>query len=291
MPLPDRWLTSLLYRFGGGMILVDCGEGTQIPIKLAGWGFKAIDAICFTHFHADHVAGLPGLLLTIGNSGRTWPLTLYGPPGIKEVVRCLTVISPQLPYPVMVGELPDDRTAAFEIGGVKVSTLPGNHWVPCLSYTFAIERAGRFDAGRASKAGIPVKFWKPLQRGENVEADGVSYTPDMVLGPPRRGIKVGYCTDTRPTRALPGFMEDCDLLVCEGLYGDPELSEKAAQKGHMVFAEAARVAKESKSRELWLTHYSPALKDPGQFLPAAAAIFENTRAGGDLMKAELNFPD
>lgn len=288
MPLPDRRLTALLFRQDGRLLLLDCGEGTQVGVKLAGWGFKAIDAIGFTHFHADHIAGLPGLLLTIGNSGRTEPLTLFGPPGLEAVVRCLCVICP-LPFPLRIAELPADRSASFPAGNVHISSLPVDHSIPCLSYTLEIERPGRFEPARAKAAGIPLRFWKALQNGETVREGSAPYTPDMVLGTPRRGIRVGYCTDTRPTGGLPAFMEGCDLLICEGLYGDSALARKANEKCHMVFAQAATLARESQSRELWLTHYSPAMPEPEAYLPEAAGIFENARIGRDLMKKELRF--
>lgn len=291
MPLPGRWLTALLYRYEGRMILIDCGEGTQVPLKLAGWGFKNIDAICFTHYHADHIAGLPGLLLTIGNSGRNEPLTLYGPPGLKEVVACLTVISPQLPYSVMLGELPGDSLARFMIGQVEVSSLPVEHWVPCLSYRLDIVRSGRFDPERAKAAAIPQKLWKRLQAGETVEEGDKTYTPEMVLGPPRKGIRVGYSTDNKSSDALPDFFTGSDLLICEGMYGDSALRDKASEKGHMVFAQAAQAARDSGSKELWLTHFSPALSEPGEYLGEATNIFANTRIGADLMKKTLHFDE
>lgn len=291
MPLPDRWLTSLLLRYNGKMILVDCGEGTQIPIKQAGWGFKAIDAICFTHYHADHIAGLPGLLLTMGNSGRTEPLSLFGPTGLKKVVEGLTVISPQLPLSLLITEIPSDQLDLFSIDNLHVSCIPADHGIPCLSYAFAIKRPGRFNKDKAETAGIPVKLWNDLQNGETITSDGLTFTPDMVLDPPRKGIKVGYCTDTRPTETLPGFMKDCDLLVCEGIYGDSNLLEKANEKGHMVFSQAAAIAKESGSKELWLTHFSPAMTFPEEYIGEASKIFENTVIGKDLMKKTLQFDD
>ena len=289
MPLPERRLTALLFRQQGRIILLDCGEGTQVAVKLAGWGFRTIDAIGLTHFHADHTAGLPGLLLTIGNSGRTEPLILFGPPGLETVVKCLCVIAPQLPFPLMLAELPDDRTASFSAGDIRISSLPVDHSVPCLSYVLAIGRPGRFEPARAKAAGIPLRFWKALQSGKTVREGGASYTPDMVLGLPRRGIRVGYCTDTRPTGGLPAFLEDCDLLVCEGLYGDTALAQKANEKCHMVFSQAAAIARDSNSRELWLTHFSPALSEPEAYLSEAAGFFANTRIGKDLMTGEIRF--
>jgi ribonuclease Z len=291
MPLPDRFLTALLLRYNGKMTLTDCGEGTQIPIKLAGWGFKSIDAICFTHYHADHIAGLPGLLLTLGNSGRTEPLSLFGPTGLTEVVKGLTVISPFLPFPLILNELPLDRTSCFKAGGVKVMSFPADHGIACLSYTFNIERQRSFIKENAEAAKIPLKLWHRLQNCETVCCGDAVFTPDMVLGAPRKGIKVGYCTDTRPSKSLSDFMALCDLLVGEGIYGDNTLLPKANGKGHMVFSQAAQTAKESESKELWLTHFSPALTAPEESLCEASKIFDNVTIGKDLMMKTIFFED
>lgn len=289
MPLPERKLTALLCRVEGDLILVDCGEGTQVQIKQAGWGFKAIRAVCFTHYHADHTAGLPGLLLTLANSGKTEPLDIYGPPGLETVVRGLMVIAPALPYDLRLFELPDTGGAVFNIGAVEMKSVPGEHRIPCLSYSMELKRTGRFDEQRARSLGLPVSFWNTLQQGKEVEYMGKMYRPDMVMGPPRKGIKISYCTDTRPTEAIVDLCAGSDLLVCEGIYGEDERREDAAQKRHMIFSEAAGIAARAGCGELWLTHYSPSLKDPEEFIENARRILKNTFAGADLMKKTLRF--
>ncbi len=289
MPLPNRRLTALLYRFNGKMILIDCGEGTQVSVKQAGWGFKAIDAVCFTHYHADHIAGLPGFLLTLGNAGRCEPLTLLGPPGLNAVVRGLTVITPNLPYDLRIIELPVDRVTQYRIDGVSISSLPVDHAIPCLAYSLEISRTGRFNVRQAQSLGIPVPFWSKLQNGESVEHEGRHFTPDMVLGPQRKGIKVTYCTDTRPTKALPAFCGNSDILICEGMYGEDEKLQVAVEKKHMIFSEAAALAKEAACKELWLTHYSPSLHDPAIFLDGIKRIFLNTYVGYDLKIKTLGY--
>jgi ribonuclease BN (tRNA processing enzyme) len=451
MPLPNRWLTSLLMRYNGKMLLVDCGEGTQIPLKMAGWGFKAIEAIFFTHYHADHISGLPGLLLTIGNSGREEPLHLIGPPGLRAIVKSLLAICPSLPFDIRLYELPASRRgmggsapaavampaggaapvagsasaggiapvaeeaagwagspaavatpagadaatggagtvasaadgtgtgigigagiaagagavagaadgfcasaadgtvartgagtvagaadgtgtgigagiaagaaavagAAAAAGGepsyaseqgapagampsplveiplfgsMSFSYLPANHNMPCLAYSFSISRAGEFYPDRAKALGVPVQCWKVLQSGESVVlGDGRLIEPEMVLGEARKGIKLSYCTDSRPTSQMPQLFRASDLLVCEGLYGDDAELDNAAGKKHMVFSEAARLAKRSGVSELWLTHYSPAMQNPFDYAHVARAIFPNTKPGKDLMSATLVF--
>ncbi len=287
-PLPKRWLASLLVRFQGKLLLIDCGEGTQIALKRLGWGFKEISAILLTHLHADHVAGLPGMLLTIGNSGRREALLLYGPPDLWRVVEGVRAIAPQLPFPLEWQELAGG--GEMDLHGIEVSSLAVEHGVPCLAYSLYLPRGRRFDAGKATALALPMPLWSRLQAGETVEWGGRKVEPEQVLGGERRGIKLSYATDTRPTRELPSFVQGSDLLVCEGMYGSPEDLPKAVGNQHMLFSEAAEIARQGQVSELWLTHYSPSLSDPAEWLEEATRIFPNTRAGHDLMTATLRFP-
>ena len=302
MPLPGRWLTSMLLRYNGRMCLVDCGEGTQIPLKMAGWGFKAIDAIFFTHYHADHVAGLPGLLLTIGNSGKDTPIDLIGPPGLLHVVKSLLSICPALTYELRVMELPgrrqkdagelDPHTDIDLFENLSFQYAVCDHNTACFAYCFNLKRQGVFNPERAKALDVPLKSWKKLQTGENVILpDGRLICPDMVLGPARQGLKVSYCTDTRPNAGLQKLLAGSDLLICEGMYGDDSERENAAGKKHMVFSEAAALAKGAGAGELWLTHYSPSLQNPSEHIGSARKIFEKTIAGRDLIKKTLAFAD
>ena len=291
VPLPGRRLTSVLLRQNGRMILVDCGEGTQVGIKLLGWGFKSIDALCITHYHADHIAGLPGFLLTLGNSGRTDPFTIFGPPPLAYVVNALSVIAPQLPFDIQLEELSDQRKSEGRIAEFIINAIPVDHIIPCLAYSFEIKRAGKFDRSRAEEQGIPIQFWGLLQRGVSLEYEGRKLTPEMVVGPPRKGLKVTYCTDSRPTPELAAFAENSDLLILEGMYGDDIMQDKAVERQHMIFSEAATVAARSKSKELWLTHFSPSMKEPENFLEFAREIFPDTVIGSDLLTTRLKFFD
>ncbi len=290
MPLPRRYLTALLMRYNGSSILIDCGEGTQIAMKECGWSFKPIDVICFTHYHGDHISGLPGLLLTMGNADRTEPLTLIGPRGLEKVVGALRIIAPELPFPIIYKEI-TGAEQEFEMNGYRLKAFKVNHNVLCYGYTLTIDRAGRFDAERAKEQEIPLKFWSRLQKGEVIEDGGTVYTPDMVLGPARKGLKVTYSTDTRPTRSIRENAVGSDLLICEGMYGDREMYPKALEHKHMMFEEAAQIAKDAGVDRLWLTHYSPSLVRPEQYLAGAQKIFENTIPGKDGMTLELRFDE
>ena len=290
MPLPNRWLTSMMARHNGSSLLIDCGEGTQIAIKEKGWTFKPIDVICFTHYHADHISGLPGLLLTMGNADRLEPLLLVGPKGLAQVVDALRMIAPELPFEIIYKEL-QEPTESFTINGMIVRAFRVNHNISCYGYTVEIERAGKFMVEKAKDLGLPVQMWGKLQKGETIEFEGTTVEPTMVLGPPRKGLKVGYCTDTRPTKSMVENLEGSDLLIIEGMYGEPEKASKARQYKHMTFYEAAQVAKEANVGQMWLTHFSPSLVRPEQYMKDVTAIFENSFLGKDGKTLELVFDE
>lgn len=288
MPLPHRWLTALMTRFNGSSLLIDCGEGTQIAVKEKGWSFKPIDIMCFTHYHADHISGLPGLLLTMGNAERTQPLTMIGPKGLEKVASALRIIAPELPFTIEYIEL-TQPIETITIKGYHITAFKVNHNVLCYGYTLQIERKGLFMVDEAIKHGIPQKHWNPLQKGITIEAEGRVFTPDMVLGPARKGIKVTYCTDTRPTPTISQQAACADLFVCEGMYAEKEKEEKARQYKHMTFQEAAGLAKEANVSRLWLTHFSPSLVHGEEYISSIKKIFPKTELGKDGRSLELEF--
>ena len=290
MPLPYRWLTSLMARFNGKSILIDCGEGTQIAMKEKGWSPKPIDVICFTHFHADHVSGLPGMLLTMGNAERTEPLLIIGPKGVNKIVSALRVIAPELPFEITCQELTDiSQTISFD--GFDIRAFRVNHNVTCYGYNIIVNRAGKFDVSKAENLGLEKRYWGKLQKGETVEIEGVVYTPDMVMGETRKGIKVTYCTDSRPTENIVEHAKKSDLFICEGMYGEPEKKAKAKEYKHMTFYEAAEMARKADVNELWLTHYSPSLLRPDEYMKDVKNIFPNTIAARDGRSMELRFEE
>lgn len=290
MPLPNRWLTSLMMRYNGSSILIDSGEGTQIAIKEKGWSFNPIDVICITHFHADHISGLPGLLLTMGNAERTQPLTMIGPKGLERVVGALRTIAPELPFEIKFIEL-TENVQTIQLEGYEIEAFRVNHAVVCYGYSMKIKRGGKFDAERAKSLEIPLKMWNRLQKGETIEEDGRRFTPDMVLGAERKGIKLTYCTDSRPVESIVNAAKEADLFICEGMYGEPDKDAKAREYKHMTFEEAARLALQANVKELWLTHYSPSLVRPDEYIESARKIFKNTKTARDGFGRTLRFED
>lgn len=289
MPLPRRWLTALMTRLNGSSLLIDCGEGTQIAIREKGWSFHDIDTICFTHYHGDHISGLPGLLLSMGNAERTKPVTLIGPKGLERVVNALRVIAPELPFSLEFIEV-TEPLQKIELHGYEIEAFRVKHNVTCYGYTIQVRRGGKFLLGKAKEQNIPQKYWSFLQKGEMVKTEeGICYTPEMVLGPPRKGIKVTYCTDTRPLPIIEEQAKNADLFICEGMYGEPDKQSKAIENKHMTFYEAAEIAKKAQPEELWLTHYSPSLSRPDEYKESVREIFAKTIVAKDKRSITLEF--
>ena len=290
MPLPHRYLTSLFLRYNGSSLMIDCGEGTQMALRKKGFSSNPIDVICFTHYHGDHISGLPGMLLTMGNAERKEPLTLIGPKGLTRVVNALRVVAPELPFEIIFREFTGPE-ADFTECGYEIHAFRLNHNVPCFGYRITIPRLGRFDPEKARALHIPISFWNRLQHGETV-ADGENvYTPDLVMGPERKGLKLLYATDTRPTDDIVREGAGADLMILEGMYGDEEKLERVKGHKHMMMREACALAKKAEPNELWLTHYSPAENRPQDYLPEMQQIFPRTVIPKDGHSTELMFPE
>ena len=290
MPLPYRKLTALMTRYNGSNLLIDCGEGTQVAIREKGWSVHDLDVICFTHYHADHISGLPGLLLTLGNADRTKPVHMIGPKGLERVVNALRTIAPELPFPIEYHEI-TEKEQDFEMNGYCIHAFRVNHNVTCYGYTLEIKRQGRFDVERARRQEIPQKFWSRLQKGEIIEDGDRVLTPEMVLGPQRKGIKLTYCTDTRPVPIIAECAKHADLFICEGMYAEKEKEAKARQYKRMTFYEAADLAKRAEVTEMWLTHYSPSLTRAESYMDEVHKIFPAASLGKDGRSVELEFEE
>lgn len=291
VPLPNRWLTSCLLKYEGHEILIDCGEGTQIALKEAGVSYKNIDMILFTHYHADHTAGLPGLLLSMFKADRTEPVIMAGPKGILELIEGTKKIARFLPFDLTIYEYEEDEME-LNLGLVHITAFKVFHSVPCYSYEIQVERKPCFDVEKAKANNIPLKYWNRLQKGETVQTEeNQTFTPDMVFGEERKGIKMVYATDTRPVKQIEEHAKDADLLIAEGMYGDPEKEEKAKLNRHMTMKEAANIAKNVNAKELWLTHYSPSMHNPFEYEEMVKEIFANTTISEKCIHKNLIFDD
>lgn len=287
MPLPNRFLTGLFVSKDGHSLLIDCGEGMQVALSKALCKTAKLDTILITHIHADHCAGLPGLLLSLGNYGKVTPLEIYCPEKSSDALKNLLSICPEIPFEVNFTELSSREISKFYWHDVKINSLPLRHRIRCLGYSLTEKRKPVFNPEKAKELNIPVSFWKALHNGENIDVNGKTYSQCDVCDEERKPLKITYVTDTLYFDGIYKFAENSDLLICEGMYGSDEYKEKMAEKRHMVFSEAAYIAKKSSSHELWLTHYSPALNSPKDYEESIKEIFENTVISYDGMKKTI----
>ncbi len=292
MPLKNRFLTSLYAEHEGGAVLIDCGEGTQVAFGQHGMKLSRLEAMCFTHRHADHVAGLPGLLLSLGNTGRTEPLPIYCGKSCADTVRHLLAVTGGLPFEVTVEVLPEREAAEIRLPQMdplfRITTLPLSHSVPCIGYRIELGKKPEFQPDRARALDIPVQFWKRLHAGETVTLeDGRTITSDAVTGQPRKPLVITYTTDTLPIPSIAEFAKGSDLFICEGMYGDPEKKASLNEKRHMLMQDACRLAKEAGAARLWLTHFSPAEKHPQDYEKELHALFPDTVIPQDGMHITL----
>lgn len=294
LPLPGRAETAAALNCCGHTILFDCGEGTQTAARAAHVSLLKAELIALTHYHGDHIFGLPGLLSTMSVLGRTEPLTLIGPAGIRQTLSPILELVGPTSYELRLMELPETGVRLCEITPgwpeeMRISAFPTDHTVLSQGYTVTLERAGRFLPERAAALNVPKNLWGRLQKGEAVPVGDVRITPEQVLGAPRRGLKFVFSGDTRPCDALTGAAKGADLLICDATYGENEQAGLAHGHGHMTFSQAAETAARAGVRRLWLAHYSQMIKDPAEYLPIARAIFPAAECGEDGMSTRLEF--
>lgn len=294
-PLPYRHLTSVLLRRDGDLFLFDGGEGTQVSLKRLNLKWKKINAIFVSHTHADHVTGLPGIMMLSSQVDRTEPLYIYGPPKIAEYIETSRkVLDMYINYPVVVKEI----TAPCVVHEEKdfiIRAFPLNHTKVCVGYTLEEkDRPGEFNPERAKELNVPCgPLWSKLQNGETVEAsDGTLVKPEDVLGKPRKGRKFSYVTDTAYMDSIAQEVKNSDLLVCEGMF-ERALIDQAKEKKHMTSSQAATIARDSNSKKMCLIHYSPRYTDKelGILEEEAKEIYPGTILSKDRMRFEIPFED
>ncbi|MBQ0002644.1 MAG: ribonuclease Z [Treponema sp.] len=294
-PLPYRHLTSVLLRRDGDLFLFDGGEGTQVSLKRLNLKWKKINAIFVSHTHADHVTGLPGIMMLSSQVDRTEPLYIYGPPKIAEYIETSRkVLDMYINYPVVVKEI----TAPCVVHEEKdfiIRAFPLNHTKVCVGYTLEEkDRPGEFNPERAKELNVPCgPLWSKLQNGETVEAsDGTLVKPEDVLGKPRKGRKFSYVTDTAYMDSIAEEVKNSDLLVCEGMF-ERALIDQAKEKKHMTSSQAATIARDSNSKKMCLIHYSPRYTDKelGILEEEAKEIYPGTILSKDRMHFEIPFED
>ena len=293
VPMPNRFLSSLFINYKGSKILIDCGEGTQVAMKKYNCGFKNIDLILITHLHGDHIIGLIGLLQTMGNSGKTDDLTIVGPIGIIDAIKAIKVLVEYLPYKVNIIENPK-QTFSLEhdiLKDIDISTINLDHSTECIGYSLYFKRKPKFDREKAILNQVPQNLWKKLQENSSAIYKDKTYYADMVLGENRRGIKLSFITDTRPTFEIPEFIYESDLFICEGMYGDDLDISKAVKNKHMTFRESASLANAGNVDKLLLTHFSPSIENPKEFIQNATNLFEDTIIGEDGLTLKLSYTD
>ena len=289
MPTRERWLSSMLVRLGSQMMLFDAGEGVQIPWREQGWGIKSLSLICLSHHHADHIAGLPGVLYALANAGREEPVTIIGPKGTRALISGLREAAPVLPFDILVADLPP--TSTWQWQSLRISTVPGLHRIPVLLYRFDLPRNPAFLADKAEASGVARSLWSQLASGVDVHHEGALVRAADFTGPDRRGISFGIMTDTRPTAAAIDHFREVDLLITEGTYGDDADAQNAIDNRHMTFREAAGVALETGAKRLVVTHFSPKMLSPIDYIENGAADYPpfTVATQGDVIT--LKYPD
>jgi len=285
VPSRDKATSCIAVRGGSGIILMDCGEGSQRQLMVSPLSFMKIKVILITHLHGDHVFGLPGLLQTMSLSGRKDPVDIYGPAGIKNCVESfMSVTEGETVYPVEIHEL----SGGEEISacGTIITAYPTVHSMPSLGYTIREEdRPGKLDRQKALSLGIQDgPDMARLKNGETV--NGV--TPDQVIGPATKGASISYTGDTSPCQAVIDNSKDVSVLIHESTYMSTE-SALAEEHAHSTALDAAKAAVESGSKCLILTHISNRYGND-DVVKEAKTVFENTLAARDMMFLEVT-PD
>lgn len=293
LPTPERGLSAAILRCGGRAILFDCGEGTQCALRREHFSPVKIDLIALSHYHGDHIFGLPGLLQTMSCMERTNPLYITGPDGLAEAMEPVLRLAGVQCYDIVL--LPGKNIGLSELhkawpAGAELCVLPALHRVPAQGYKFTLPRPPRFDADKAKEMGVPVKYWKSLIASPDsyVTVDDRRIYGHELMGKDRRGLSVVFSGDTMPCPAICEAAHGTDLLIHDATYGDDADEGQALTYGHSTYRQAAGLAAEAGAKRLWLTHFSQMLRRPEEYLPNAAA-FHGAVCGCDGLRLSLAF--
>ncbi len=293
--MPNRHLTSVLLRREGDLFLFDCGEGTQVSLRRLNLRWKKISVIFVSHTHADHVTGIPGLLMLSSQVDRDDPLYIIGPPRIAEYIESSRrVLDMYINYEIVVKEVTAPGVV-YTGDGFHVRAFPLRHTKPCYGYTLEEDkRPGEFHVEKAEALGVKRgPKWAALQSGQIVQAeDGTDVLPAQVLGPERTGRKFSFVTDTLAFREIADEVAGSDLFVCEGMF-EKALEESAREKRHMTAEQAACIAKAATVKKLALIHYSPRYTEYElkQVIREAEAVFPSTVLSKDRMVFPIEYVD
>lgn len=286
IPTGFRALPSVVVRREGELVMFDCGEGTQVRMAASGLGLNKPMKIFITHMHGDHVLGLPGLLMSMSLLGRTRGLEIYGPPGIRDFLESIVrILGCDPKFPIAIEEIRAGEVV--EGRGYRILAEAAEHGIPCNAFSLEEEAKREFLPDRAMELGVPRgPLWKELQLGRAVSINGRVVEPCQVLGEPKRGRKIVYASDTRPSESIVRLSEGADLLIHDSTFDDSR-AEEAKEYGHSTASEAASVAKGAGVGALILFHLSPIYRDPAPLLLQAKRIFPNTMVAYDSMSLEL----
>jgi ribonuclease Z len=293
MPLPYRHLTSVLLRRDGDLFLFDGGEGTQVSLRRLNLKWKKINAIFVSHTHADHVTGLPGILMLSSQVDRTEPLYIFGPPKIAEYIETSRkVLDMYINYPVIVKEI-TAPCVVYGGDGFYVRAFPLEHTKTCVGYTLEeLDRPGEFNPDQALALQVPRgPLWGKLQHGEKVlNSEGVEISPEQVVGKARSGRKFSYVTDTMYIPSIAKEVKGSDLLICEGMFAD-DCADQATEKKHMTARQAGTIARDAEVKNMGLIHYSPRYTDAelGVLLTQARELYPNAQLTKDRMHFEIPY--